>query len=289
MNPLVSVIIPVYNGEKFLEEAIRSVIDQDYSSWELLIVDDGSTDTTASIAGKFAADIRVKYYFQDNAGVSSARNNGVRNATGDFFAFMDADDVWLGSNLLEKVNYLVNNPNVGLVHSHTEIINESSVRTGIVKEGKEGWLLDELLLWQNTSINAPSSILIRKEVMTAVGVFDEELSTAADQDFYFRIAQKYAIGNIQKVLVLYRTHPNNMSSVISRMETDHLGVYSKAKKNKLFKSYRFRQECFSNLYLTLAGSWWVNGNNKGKGMYYLLRAMVAYPPNIVKVIRKAVR
>jgi glycosyltransferase involved in cell wall biosynthesis len=285
----VSIIIPVYNAEKFIAETIQSVLNQTYTNWELIIVDDGSVDQSKEIISKFLYDTRVKYCHQKNAGVSASRNNGFQRSTSNLIAFLDSDDLWLPLNLEKKMLFLTQNKNYGLVHSNMNTIDEQSNHLNIKYSGKEGWILKDLLLWNECCIPGPSSILLNRYVMEEIGEWCINLSTAADQEFFFRIAKKYKIGKINESLGLYRMHKNNMHKNIQLMEKDHILAYNKASTNNLFYNVWFKKKCFSNLFLTLAGSYWVNGNNKTRGIYFLLKSILYYPPIAYKILRKTIR
>lgn len=284
--PKISIIIPAYNAEQYISEAIQSVINQSYKNWELIIIDDGSSDETARTVKSFISNEKIKYYYQNNAGVSSARNKGIDFAQGKYLAFLDSDDLFANDNIYEKINYLSSNKDVGLVHGDVRLIDEKSILLNSFEIGKEGNVLDDLLLWNGCTIPAPSSILIRKEILDIIGRWDEELSTAADQELFFRIASKYKIGRIPKILTYYRIHKKNMHSNIKLMEKDHILAYKKAASNNLFKSFWFKQKCFSNVYLILAGSWSMNGNNKFRAAIMLLKAIAYYPPSLIKIFKK---
>lgn len=286
MKKLVSVVVPAYNAEVYLAETISSVLNQTYQNLEVILVDDGSSDTTAQIALSFSGDTRFHYIFQKNAGVSAARNKGYRESKGEYLAFLDADDLWLPNCLEERVKILDANPAVGLVHTDMVIIDEKGVATGQVLQGKEGRILDELLLWNNTCIPAPSSILVPRSVLEAVGLFDTDLSTAADQEFFFRVAHRYPIARIPKPLGLYRIHGTNMHQNIALMERDHTLAYRKAAQHNFFKSKAFKKRAFSNLYLILAGSWWVSCRNKPKTAEFLLKSFLYNPLNLKKILQK---
>lgn len=284
---MVSIIIPVYNAAEFLDKTIQSVLQQTFGNWELIIVDDGSTDNSAPIAKSYLTDSRVQYFFKPNSGVSDSRNFGADKATGKYLCFLDADDLFYADNVQEKVDFLESNTEYPLVHADVEVIDVKGQRTGEYYKGMGGNVLKDLLLWQQTVVPAPSSIMVTRDAFNKAGKWDTAFSTAADQDFFFRIAAKYNIGHITKVLTGYRILTNSMSRNITVMEKDHIGVYRKALQNGLFKSFWFKQECFSNLYLTLAGSWWVNGHNKIRGSFFLLRAILSYPTVILKLIKKS--
>jgi glycosyltransferase involved in cell wall biosynthesis len=288
-RPLVSIIIPTYNCSRYLPETVRSVIAQTYTNWELIIVDDGSSDDTRKVCDEFLSNQHITYHFRNNAGVSAARNYGYSIAKGDLIAYLDSDDLWEPGNLKDKIEYLERHQQVGLVHGDMQVIDSSSKPTGDVLSGREGAILEDLLLWNGTNIPGPSSILVRREAIDAIGGFDPELSTAADQDFFFRCASMFLVGRVNKVSGSYRVHEDNMHKNIALMERDHIYVYQKARSSGLFHSWAFRQKCFSNLYLILAGSWWVNGNDKQRGLYFLFKSIAAYPPNTLQVFKKLLK
>ncbi len=285
-KPLVSIIIPAYNAKLYIAETINSIISQTYQNWELILVNDGSKDNTAEIIHSFLKDKRIQYHFQENAGVSVARNYGYSFSSGQYVAFLDADDLWLPHRIEKMVDKFQDEVSIGLVHSYMQVIDEHSQLQNGVYKGKEGHILESLLLWEGCNIPAPSSILVKRDVVEKIGGFDKDLSTAADQEFFFRVANLYKVGMCKEVLGLYRVHGNNMHQNVSNMEKDHIRAYQKAKNYGLFKSKRFQRNCFSNLYLILAGSWWVNGNNKLRSINFMIKAILQYPPNISKLLAK---
>jgi glycosyltransferase involved in cell wall biosynthesis len=279
-HPLISVIIPCFNAAFFLQEAIESVLNQNYPNLQLIVVNDGSTDNSLKIAKQYEKD-NVLIIDKLNTGVSDSRNQGAQIAKGKYLAFLDADDVWKAEKLKESIEVFEEH-NVGLVHTYMEVINEESLPTGEILKGKKGNLLESLLLWNGCNIPSPSSILISKSAFDEVGGFDPSFSTAADQDFFFRLATKFNVGIVKKPLGQYRVHSNNMHSNIELMEKDHIGVYEKASKAGLFKSKSFEKKCFANLYKILAGSWWKDGNNKLKGLKFIIKSILIYPPIVKK-------
>ncbi|MGH1335040.1 MAG: glycosyltransferase family 2 protein [Aureispira sp.] len=277
-SPLVSIIIPAYKAANYIEETINSVLQQTYQNLELIVVDDGSPDHQSDLIWPFVeADKRVQYIQQPNSGVSVARNNGFSHSKGEFIAFLDADDVWLSQNLEKKLALFAQDKELGLVHSDLAVIDSHSALTGETKSGKAGYILDDLLAWKGTCVPTPSSILVQREVVTKVGGFDPHLSNAADQEFFFRVAKVYKIGRVPAVTWHYRVHDNNMHSNIGVMEKDALLAYQRAEENNLFKSKAFRNQCFATMYWILGASWWGDGQNKKKGLHYLLKAMRTHP------------
>lgn len=288
MTPLVSIIIPACNCERFISETLESVIHQTFRDFELLIIDDGSTDDLRFIVKRFGAiDTRVKYIYQANGGVSAARNNGFRHSKGKFIAFLDSDDVWLKNNLeLKLIKF--EQGTFGLVHSDAELIDGSSKKVDTILKGREGDLLDGLLSWNGTQVPGPSSILVRRGVLEIVGLFDENLSTAADMDLFIRIAAKFKIGRVPQVTWRYRIHGSNMHGDIHAMEHDVLLIYRKARQMDLFRSKAFERTCFSTTYLILAASWWGKGRNMKRSFIFLRKAIRNEPFIILNVMRKIV-
>jgi len=286
-NVLVSVIIPVYNTEKYIEETIDSVLKQTHSNLEIIVIDDGSTDNTSQLVDAICKkESRVKLIKQKNQGVSAARNNGFTFSKGSFIAYLDADDVWETNNIETKLKKFNSDELLGLVHSDAQVINNISEKIDRFHHGYEGYLLDNLLLGQKEWIPSPSSILVKREIIESIGGFDSGLSNAADLDFFFKVAEKWKIGRVPVVTWYYRIHSNNMHSNIRLFEKDILTLYKKADAHKLFKTLSFRRKCYSNLYFMLAGSIWVHGNNKIKAIKYLAMSIIYYPPTVIRIIEK---
>ncbi len=287
MKGLVSVIIPAYNCQSFVAETIRSVLWQTYDNWEVIIVDDGSTDDLHELIDGFIGnDLRIQYIRQENRGVSAARNHGFSKSKGDYLAFLDADDVWLRDNLKMKVK-LMEDSGASLVHSDGAVINENSRLLGTTLEGMEGDVLTPLLLWKGTQIPGPSSILVRRDVLEKVGLFDENLSTAADRDLFIRIAAHYKIARVAHVTWQYRVHNHNMHKNISVMESDMIAVYNKAREAGLFGTKAFERKCYAAMYLVLAASWAGDGRNRGRGFVLLMKALGQDPFAIFNVLQRA--
>ncbi|MEM9718532.1 MAG: glycosyltransferase family 2 protein [Bacteroidota bacterium] len=281
MSPIVSIIIPAYNAEPFLGETIQSVIHQEFTDWELIIVDDGSTDKTQIIVEKFTSDPRITYLYKKNEGVSLARNSGFTQSKGAYVAFLDADDLWKKDRLEKMLSKFEGDSALGLVHSYVQEIDENSQLLPTVYRGKEGYILESLLLGDGCNIPAPSSILLKREVVDTVGGFNPELSTSADKEFFFRVASKFKIGMVQEILGLYRIHSNNMHSNIDRMEADNLKAYRLAEKNNLFKSEHFRRKCFANMYYILGNCYRVLAKNKAKWLTCVGKSLL-YNPILLK-------
>lgn len=288
--PKVSVIVPTFNAGNYIKDTITSVLGQTYADLELILVNDGSTDNTHEVVQSFLPNPKIVYILQENHGVSHSRNVGMKNAKGVYFSFLDADDHLEPRNIELKVDALDHHSDCFFSYSDILNCNATLVPENVVRSRSGENLLDHYLLWDGTVIaSIASNIMIRKQCYAEGLIFDEELSTAADQMYGFCITNKYKGFYINQPLVKYRVLPNSMSRNISVMEKDHLLVYKKAAQLNLFRSFGFRKKCFSNLYLILAGSWWVNGKSKLKGMKYLIKAVFTYPPVILKLIKKILK
>lgn len=287
MKGTVSIIIPCYNSEKYIAETIQSVMNQTYTNWEMIIINDGSTDNSVTILNQFLKeDNRIQLINKSNSGVSDTRNKGLEIAQGDFVTFLDADDVWYITNLEKKVNFLVST-GYDVVYSYCQLIDEYAEPIDSILKGENNLKIADFLSLKANYNTAPSGVLFRKEVLQKIGGFDVNLSNNADQDILIQsLANGFKIGVVSEVLWNYRIHAENMSKNVGLLEKDSIYLFKKCEKQQLFHSYWFKQQCFSNLYLILAGSWWKNGNNKFRGLYFLFLAVVSYPVSIASIFKK---
>ncbi|MDD5097241.1 MAG: glycosyltransferase [Candidatus Omnitrophica bacterium] len=258
-NPKVSVIIPVFNGERFIKESLESAINQSYKNLEIIVVDDGSTDGTAKVIATMA-DNRIKYLHTQNRGVSTARNYGIKNSDGEYIALLDYDDLWLSGKIEEQVKQAEKYPDAGLFYCRFYIIDGQGGIIGESNAQSSKDILKDLLLIGNI-IGPPSSTLIRKKTFDEIGVFDTELSTSADWDLWIRITYKSNAVLLPDYLLKYRMHGKNMHSNITAQENDSIKILNKffsslPKKNNYF--YLKRRSFFS-LYLMLSKSYLKKG------------------------------
>ena len=212
----ISVIIPTYNRKKTLARAIQSVINQSLSPFEILIIDDGSNDGTEEwVKENFQ---NIKYIYQNNRGVSSARNIGIENANGDWVAFLDSDDEWLSNKLHEQVIAIESNPKIKFFHTN-EIWIRNGVRVNQMKKHKKygGYIFEKCL---DICRISPSSVLIQKEVFDNIGVFDESLRVCEDYDLWLRITSKYPVVFLDVPLIYkYGGHADQLSKVNDGIES----------------------------------------------------------------------
>ncbi len=206
--PEVSIIIPTYNRANLLREAIDSVLTQTYQNFKLFVVDDGSTDNTREVVAGYGE--RVAYIFQENRGVSSARNLGIQSSTGAFIAFLDSDDLWLPEKLEQQIAIMEQRPDIQLCHTE-EIWIRRGVRVNPKKKHKKhgGSIFYECL---PLCVISPSSVMIRRMLFEKVGYFDETLPACEDYDLWLRITKDYPVYFIEKPLLIKRGgHSNQLS------------------------------------------------------------------------------
>jgi glycosyltransferase involved in cell wall biosynthesis len=209
-QPLVSVIVPAYNGERYLALALKSVFEQGYRRFEVIVVDDGSVDHTSDITKSFP---EIRYIHQANQGVAVARNVGIDAAAGEFIAFLDQDDLWTPNKLDQQVDYLLKHPELGYVLAHQRLFLEPGT-------DPPPWLRKHLLLKDHPAY-VPSALTVRKTVFQKVGYFNPAYKMGSDSDWFFR-AKKCGVAAavLPETLLLRRIHGGNQSqsqSALSEM------------------------------------------------------------------------
>ena len=210
-EPLVSVIIPTFNRARYLREAIDSVLKQTYPHWELIIVDDGSTDETQSNL-ETLADARVQVVRRPHEGnVARARNVGLERAQGHYVAFLDSDDRWMPSKLQLQVADLARKAGKRWGYTYFEQIGEHGESVPFpLHMGRrpcEGWILEGLL--RGEAWVAPTTVLVERELMAAIGGFDETLAFSEDYDAFIRLAMRSEASLVAVPLCVMRVHPGN--------------------------------------------------------------------------------
>ena len=209
---LVSVIMPVYGGERFVAEAIESVLAQYYPFFELIVVNDGSPDESAREIARFLPHPKIRYIEQKNGGVANARNAGIAIARGSLLALLDQDDLWLPDKLERQVAYLRENPELGMVHSRVECIDATGVKRSCDGAIQVYPFTGQCAgrLFAGNAI-APLTVLMRASCANEVGVFDQQFAPADDWHLWLRIARRYPIGFLDTITAKYRFHDANVS------------------------------------------------------------------------------
>lgn len=215
-NPTVSIIMAVYNGAEYLQEALSSVAEQTFQDWELIVIDDGSQDASPQIAAAFP-DVRL--IRQQNQGSADARNRGILNSRGSLLAFLDQDDVWCPTKLERQIALFNNNPLVDLCYTGFDIIDSAgATRTATWGRPIQGY--HDLLEGNGICF---CTAMIRQACLSDVGLFDVSLTNCEDYDLWLRISKGGQLAYIPSIEAHYRVHPSSTSR-------DYLLMYSREKE-----------------------------------------------------------
>ena len=207
--PAVSVILPTYNRAAMLCEAIESVRAQTYLDWELIVVDDGSTDETPqAVAGFAREDVRIRLIRQENRRLPEARNSGIRASQGRYVAFLDDDDLWVPEKLALQMRQMESAPQLGLSYTLSYNVDRKG-RLYRVWPDHPGLTYTELF---ERNFIPCSSVLIRRACLDVAGVFDPSLRRAADYDLWLRVAREFSVAYVPYPLLIYRRHGANATS-----------------------------------------------------------------------------
>jgi len=260
-KPLVSVIIPCYNAEKFLSTTLQSVLKQTYDNIEIIIVDDGSTDSTSQIVSNLIeqnpTDKKIIFYRQANKGVSAARNLGIQMASGEIIAFLDSDDIWYPHKVITQLELLDAHSDVVIVASNFDRLSPYGKLLKTKKISKKIYYLDFQQLAVKNKIGT-STVMVRKEIFEKVGFFDESLRGPEDWDMWLRIAKVGKIAYIDEPLAIYREHYESLSKKNPKHQEEH--VWKVIEKNVLSDSSlseKIKKECLFNFYLDMGVLYYV--------------------------------
>jgi glycosyltransferase involved in cell wall biosynthesis len=284
MAPLVSVIIPVYNAERYIESTIRSVLNQTLQDFEIIVLNDGSKDSSGIVIQRLQQeDKRIIYIPKPNSGVSDTRNIGISKASGKYFAFLDADDLWKPDNLEKKINGLRENGKQWVFSSLEYIDENNKLLPSTLSKFKPYDILDNLLLWEGDVIPGPcSNIVVARELFGDDVKFDTHLSSPADRDICIQLAAKADPLFIDEKLWQYRLHSQSMTNVNMKVADEVIFFIDKVKKKNLFSGNKIRKKSLSNLYLMLAGICYSFTGHKLQGIKYLFRSFLYSPGNVWK-------
>ncbi len=279
MMPKVSVIIPAYNAMKYLPETLESVLKQTFTDFEVVIVDDGSSDNISEWANQIIDD-RVRLISKHNQGTPVARNTGILNSSGEYIAFLDADDIWEASKLEKQVNYLDSHPLVGLVDVWTALIDENgNFMNQIINNNIEDDVRRIVIEACNAFIASGSSPMIRRTCFDKVGLFDVEIKFAEDVDMWIRIGIHYHFGVVKESLVQYRQHPNNKSRNCQSMLEDIRKIIEKTYSSMPTELLHLRGKSYGSWYFYIA---WValKNHNYQQAAEFRNQAIAHYPQQI---------
>ena len=227
--PQISVIIPAYNAERFILEALDSIDAQHYSPLEILLIDDGSTDRTVDLVRRHAPQVRI--ISRQNGGASAARNTGLREATGEFICFLDADDGWFPGKLAAQTAYLTAHPDVGIVYHewhvwrpdaagvfHPPPAVNSQVAHEAIDPDLSGWIYHRLLM--DCEVHT-STVMMRRSIAREIGFFDTGLVTGEDYDYWLRASHHCEIHKLAATFSSYRSTPGGLTAQPTRKNNEY--------------------------------------------------------------------
>lgn len=278
---IVSVIIPTYNRAKFITQSIDSVLSQTYKNFEIIVVDDGSTDNTKETLIPYRDKIR--YIYQRNHGASAARNTGIKHARGKYVAFLDSDDLWLPQKLEKQVRILDKNKDIGLVYSNFSYADEVGKITKVMgynpKKFISGYIFKEILL-RKAGCGYLQTWLIRKSCFKEVGYLDEKFKMSEDRDIFVRITHRYNLYGISKPLTIVRQHTPVLR--LGRSPTKEREYYYFKFLDKLFKEIdptlnkAIKKRLIADYYY-LAGRGYLKEMNSALARRRFWRSIINYP------------
>jgi len=283
---LVSIVTPCYNAEKYIADTLRSVQSQSWTAWELIIVNDGSTDQSHEVILPFLADPRIHYYRQANAGVSAARNHGLEKARGSHVLFLDADDLLERSFLEKRLRFLEQHPQYTACSSLIQVINGAGEpQDEQVFRGVHDDVLKQILSYDQGYSTCPSAYLFLKSSITGQGIlFNKNLSSPADKFFLIEYCQHGRIGILgdnADARLLYRIHDRNMSLGVS------VGLLNDNRRfmhEVLALSYiprRYKRLLKFKMYYILSGGYF-KLRNFPLACSFALRAFIIHPLTFIK-------
>lgn len=282
----ISVVLPVFNGEGTVRETIQCVLGQTVQDWELIIINDGSTDGTAELLDQIQ-DSRVKVFSFENAGLSASRNRGLAMAKGDYISFIDADDLWTPQKLASQAALMNQSEQTAVVYSWTDFIDEAGEFLHTGTHAKASGNLYEQLFVANF-LESGSNALIRREALVAVGGFDESLTAAEDWDCFLKLARHHEFAVVPAVQVFYRQPTTSMSSNFIRQEKECLRVINRALQATPEPLQPLHHLSLSNLYLYLVTKALQFPLNRAKGWAAVrfLAVAIAKNPQLIRQRRQ---
>jgi len=279
-NPAVTVIIPIYNRAYLLGRAIQSVLNQSYQDFEIISVDDGSTDNTEEVVRSFK-DERIKYIqHKENKGAAAARNTGVMAARSEYIAFQDSDDEWLHEKLEKQIKiFEVSSPEVGVVYTDMWKITANKRMCfhspNIMPKDK---IIYQQALDYGVRYIGIQTVLMKKECFDKVGLFDERLPRYIDLELFIRLSKYFYFYHIKEPLLNYYDTKNGISS-----NTMALVTARKTILDKYFEDIKKSKRVLSNHYVGIGASLCSNKELKN-GRHYFIKAMKVYPFNITSLL-----
>lgn len=276
--PTISVVIPAYNGSKTILETLDSLFKQTFTDFEIIVIDDGSTDNMVELL-KQISDPRLRVISFTNGGLPVARNRGIDQAQGEFITFIDADDLWTPDKLETQYQALQAYPEAGVVYSWTSFIDENSNFLFAWEPlYYQGDVYADLL--QQNFISSGSNIMVRRQYIQAAGYFDPNLKSVEDWDYYLRLAALCPFAVVPKYQILYRRSLQSMTAKVDVMESANLIVIERAFQQAPERLKSLKNRTLAKTYQYLAKQCLVNLDDPKaahKGRQKLLKAVQFYP------------
>jgi glycosyltransferase involved in cell wall biosynthesis len=273
-KPLVSIVVPSFNQGRFIKETIESILSQDYRPIEVLVLDGGSTDQTVDVLANYNGTLELKWWSEPDRGVVDAVNKGLERATGEIIAIQSSDDLYLPRAISGAVEFLDEHQDVALVFGDVELIDENSILTG--RDILEQFVLKDYL-GRFTYIPQPSAFF-RSKIAKEIGGWREEVSYAADADYWLRIAVRYNVAKMDRLIARYRYHPGQRDTQKARISCDwERAIADLLAANRLDRSLRR----FAQMGVYLAKHRYTPEKDWVRRSLYLYRAALANPAGVL--------
>jgi len=274
--PRVSVVIPAYNAAAFVQRAVDSVLEQSFHDFELLVVDDGSTDTTRQVLAGYGN--RLRLLAKENGGPAAARNHGLQHAHGEYVAFLDADDYWKPEKLQRQVDLLDSRPEIGFCSTATDVVDNKGHPAGKWPCIQNAGPLPDILFMQGTVISGSTSgVLARRHLISEIGGFDSTLRGFEDPDLWIRLAARTGYQCISETLTMVVRTPHSVSGNMVNMRRATLASFQK-NRHLLPPGKRggyWRAACASAL--TDYAKTTYRAGNRGLALRWTLEALIRSP------------
>jgi glycosyltransferase involved in cell wall biosynthesis len=256
MKGKVSVVVPLFNKQNYIEQTLRSVMNQTYKNLECLIVDDGSTDNSVAIARKFIEDNQLPWslYLQSNSGQTKARNHGIRESNGEFIAFLDSDDLWAPNKLELQVKAIEENNKSVLVLSAYAIFSEEVSISRVVRHRSSKKMNSQWMDLRGFGGGLESLGLVRREVLGKIGLFDEQLSSSSGLDLSLRLEKIGDITLLKEIGLYYRFAAGGWHVKTDALKQDLLTLSKKYSLGRFGRTSRFQEAWFFWSSIRLEGS-----------------------------------
>lgn len=281
-SPLFSIVVPTYNRAHLLEETIRSVLFQSYSDWELIIVDDGSTDQTRALVESFR-DPRIQFHaFAHSANYAIVRNRGLKLCSGDLIAFLDSDDLWDAQKLSNVAAFFSAHPSSKFLLSNVTLFGITTSQSPELEDKLDCSLFEDLIEERNI-VFYPSALVFKKEILNQVGMLNETMPKGADHDFILRLSSQFKGSFLYQRLSLIRKHPSNTSSNDEiNIYQDSIGHVERFFRNGLISRKKYRK-LTAGYYYKLAGILGKKGDTRSS--HFFMKSIKVNPMRLKTWVR----